>query len=200
MNRIFVVALALISIALISAGCQGVRPLSRSHLVVHVLSDSCEPDFSQAPILRRMASSGDRDAVVRFDLLEPHSRCGRPFAGTPTDAKYLQAWITPGRRALPNPAWVQAGPSEAPERRFAVSGMSLRIDHRHVWIGTLDITEDPPRWVPPADIRHAAEKLAHRQACERTFLGADNDSCGTQWQYADLLGFNVVPSQPDTPG
>ena len=69
----------------------------------------------------------------------------------------------------------------------------LRIDHRHIFLGTVDVGGPGGAYAPADALPAALALLEGRQSCTRPGAGA----CGAGWRYADLSTFEIVAEPPN---
>lgn len=178
------VAVALLG-AVVPAGCGvGAEPAARANaLVLHVVAPDC--DGSAVPALL-VAEDG---VETGWGALQQVEGCGEPLDGHSWDGSVLQVWKSGPRWGHSGSFRMQLGRRLNDASVWVVgSDEHMRVDHRHLFLGTIDIGAEQARFVEPRAVDAVMDQLEDRQGCDGgrlLFLF----SCGADWEHADLFTF-----------
>ena len=161
----------------------------KNALLVHLETKSCDASvLSDGLLMRSETSEGvlGKRTQQSFQAFKQVGECTKSAVGGSRGA--VTVWAT-------QPVWprdqeleLQVGNRIDAAPRFVSQPASrLRVDHSHVLLGILDLTEiDDPVFVPAERVPSYVEKLAGRQDCEKKW------ACGGEYQHANLLTLETL--------
>ena len=186
--------LACVAVVLLGAvaatGC-GAEPDSRNNaLVVHVVAPDC--DSRSVPAL---LVAGEHPPTTIMRPLRRVDGCGEPLDGPSRDGEVLQVWESDPEWERKQSFRVQVGRRSDAVSWFIGTSELMRIDHSHLFLGTIDLVAAEERFVEPRRTDAVTDRLEDRQGCDGigwTSLTIFFRSCGTEWEHADL--FTLEPA------
>ena len=158
--------------------------------VVHVVAPACEDVNTLEPLLvvEEIIGGLGKSSRTEWRSFQRTEGCGEPFEGHPWNGRVLQVWVTDYEWHRNQPARVQMGHRVSDADTWAIGDNDgMRVDHRHIFLGTIDVGVPDGVYLPPDAIDSVVTQLEDRQACENTL-----SSCGSEWQHADLFTFEAM--------
>ena len=176
-----------LAVSAAAAGCTNNPTLTSNAFVVHVVAPDCEHDSDLEPLLQRMGAA--EHPTAGWISLRRVGECGEPFGGREWGGDVLQVWRSDYEWHRSLPVAVQMGRRLNDAAVWAVGDDDrMRIDHRHIFLGTVDLGVPGGAYVAADAVLAALALLEDRQGCE----APKTTDCGTEWQYADLSTFDLV--------
>ena len=193
------VALALTGI-LVASGCGGGPSTYDNALVVHVVAPSCESTTASEPLLvvEKVVGGWGKTTVTEWHSMTRLAECGAPFDGYDWNGSVLQAWVTDFDWRPRQQVQMQLGNRVDSPNKWAIGrDVQLRIDWKHVFLGTIDIGNNGDvGFVAASDVETITSHVEARQGCEvgptRNELHCQHD----EWEQADLFTFEVINPLP----
>ena len=161
--------------------CSTTNPETHNRFVLHVVTPTCDYEMLQNPVMHV--------GEAKWYSFEREEGCGEPFVGHEWDGQMLQVWVSHLQARRYRHMQVQLGNRIPGAKSWAITnGNRMRIDHSHIFIGTLDMGTPDGTYIPADGIEAAAGLLEDRQSCE-----GKRWSCGEDWEFADLFTFRSIP-------
>ena len=184
----------LLFVVLAVSGCTNPEWAANA-FVVHVVVPSCDHADTFEPLLvfEKSVGSYGKSSRTEWRSMRRLEGCGEPFEGRSWDGAALQVWVSDSVWKRSHPVRVQLGHKVSDADMWAIGDDDrMRIDHRHVFLGTIDVAAPGGVYVPPDGVDTAVAQLKDRQDCEGNTIG----SCGFEWMQADLFTFDALPAPP----
>ena len=183
----------ILTVCAVAAGCTN-PSASTNAFVVHIVASGCELDSELEPLLVMEKTAGN--PTTEWRSLRRVGECGEPFAGHTWSGDVVQVWVSGYHWHRSRAVRVQMGHRVNDADTWAIGDDDrMRIDHTHIFLGTIDIGVPNGAYVPADAIAAVATQLQDRQDCEAVVTG-----CGAEWRHADLLTFKPAPPPPsDSP-
>ena len=164
---------------------------SSNAFVVHIVAPTCEDVNTLEPLLviEKSVGSWGKSSRTEWRSFQRLEGCGEPFEGHLWSGGVLQVWVTDYEWHRNQPTRIQLGHRVSDADTWAIGDNDgMRVDHRHIFLGTIDVGVPDGAYLPPDAIDAVVTQLEDRQACENTL-----SSCGSEWQHADLFTFEATP-------
>ena len=192
-------ALACAVLALLAATACGTNPEAYDNaFVVHIVAPTCEHVGTLEPLLVIEQTVGGIGKASRTEWrsMQRLRDCAEPPAGHPWNGEVLQVWVSDYDWHRGKPLRVQLGHRIDKAATWGIGDDDrMRIDHRHIFLGTIDVGASGGVYAPPDTLDASITQLHDRQECEKnTLLG-----CGAKWEHADLFTFQTSAKPPDHP-
>ena len=192
-RRLLCRASLIVTVCAAAAGCTN-PSAGANAFVVHIVASDCELDSELEPLLVMEKTEGN--PTTEWRSLRRVGECGAPFSGHTWNGNVVQVWVS-GYDWRPSRAVrVQMGHRVNDADTWAIGDDDrMRIDHTHIFLGTIDIGVPGGAYVPADALPAVATQLRDRQDCE----GVAANDCGAEWEHADLLTFEPSAAPPTDP-
>ena len=191
-SRLTAVVFAVVCVAALATGCEPVSDFNNA-MVVHIVTEDCEPDPALEPLLvvERVSGGQGKATTTEWHPMRKIEDCGQPLPGHDWTGNVLQVWISDYNYTPPHQIRVQLGHRVDTANIWASTGDDrLRIDHTHIFLGAFDTAGSSVTFLPADAISTAAQRLADRQACDQH---RQETGCNAEeWEHADPFTFMVL--------
>ena len=120
--------------------------------VVHVVAPTCEDVSTLEPLLviEKSVGSFGKSSRTEWRSFQRLEGCGEPFEGHPWSGGVLQVWVTDYEWHRNQPTRVQMGHRVNDADTWAIGDDDgMRVDHRHIFLGTIDVGVPGGAYLPP---------------------------------------------------